>query len=275
MRRKRRKEKMNDLIKIEKNKIGDENINSVNARELWEFLESKQEFANWIKNRLLKTRYVEGTDFCSFDKFIKREKGSSVRKEYIISIDMAKNFAMQEQNNKGDEIRQYFIEIEKKYMQEIKPKFVIPDTYLKALKECVRLEELRIDNEKEIKVLEHNNQIKEKKLIKQQPKVEFAENVSNADTLLTISQFAKILGTGQIRFFKFLRKHKVLISKGDNYNIPYQDYIDKKYFRLIEKSTAKADGKIKIYVQTQITGKGQLYLQQLWVKYNDNNSLFA
>ena len=43
---------MNDLIKIVNTKISDAEIKTVNARELHAFLESRQEFANWIKSRI-------------------------------------------------------------------------------------------------------------------------------------------------------------------------------------------------------------------------------
>lgn len=40
---------MNELINITKTTINDEEVNAVNARELWQKLESKQKFADWIK----------------------------------------------------------------------------------------------------------------------------------------------------------------------------------------------------------------------------------
>ena len=83
----------------------------VNARDLWKFLESKQEFANWIKDRIEKYRFVEGKDFLiNFSKSLGRPS-----KEYIISLDMAKELAMVENNERGRQARQYFIEVEKRY----------------------------------------------------------------------------------------------------------------------------------------------------------------
>lgn len=100
---------MNELIKITEQN----GKRAVNARELHQFLESKQEFANWIKNRIEKYGFIEGQDFTSFDNFVKRETGSSVRKEYALSIDMAKELSMVENNEKGRQARKYFIECEK------------------------------------------------------------------------------------------------------------------------------------------------------------------
>lgn len=109
---------MEELIKVTEERIGDDVINSVNARDLWEYLESKQKFTDWIRYRIKKTRYVEGVDYCSFHKNVKRTDGRGTqRKEYIISLEVAKNFAMMEHNEKGDEVRRYFIEVEKRMLQ--------------------------------------------------------------------------------------------------------------------------------------------------------------
>jgi len=97
---------MNELIKIEE-KNG---IETVNARELHEFLESKQEFSNWIKNRITKYGFIEEIDF-TVDKFI---NGKATQKDYHITLDMAKELSMVENNDKGKEARKYFISIEKK-----------------------------------------------------------------------------------------------------------------------------------------------------------------
>jgi len=50
-------------------------IETVNARDLHGFLGSKQEFTNWIKNRIKKYEFVEGVDYISLDSIIKRENG--------------------------------------------------------------------------------------------------------------------------------------------------------------------------------------------------------
>lgn len=88
-------------------------------------LGSKQEFAHWIRNRIEKYGFVENQDFSSFDNFVKREKGSSVRKEYALSLDMAKELCMIENNEKGRTIRKYFIEVEKKSRMQSIPS--LPD----------------------------------------------------------------------------------------------------------------------------------------------------
>jgi phage anti-repressor protein len=68
----------------------DNGMQTVNARDLWEFLESGQDFSNWIKDRIKKYEFQDGVDFVSFDKIIERETGATKRIEYHISLDMAK-----------------------------------------------------------------------------------------------------------------------------------------------------------------------------------------
>lgn len=97
-----------DLIPIE-DRNGQK---AVSARMLHAFLESKQEFANWIKNRIDKYGFVENVDYSSFDNIIKRENGATVRKEYALSINMAKELSMVEGNEKGKQARRYFIKCE-------------------------------------------------------------------------------------------------------------------------------------------------------------------
>jgi len=103
-----------ELIKIYNGKL-------VNARELHAFLESRREFATWIKDRIRKYGYKEGTDFFTIDKIVKREnskrQGASKLKEYHLTIDTAKEIAMIENNEKGREARLYFINAEKTLLE--------------------------------------------------------------------------------------------------------------------------------------------------------------
>ena len=89
----------------------------VNARELWIFIESKREFATWIKNRIDKYGFVESVDFTTFDNLVKRSNGGgsgAILKEYLITVDVAMELATVENNAKGRQVRKYFIECEKR-----------------------------------------------------------------------------------------------------------------------------------------------------------------
>lgn len=95
---------------------------AVNARELHQKLGVGKDFSSWIKNRIEKYGFVKNQDYSSFTQIGEREKGATVRKEYALSLDMAKELCMIENNEQGRLFRKYFIEVEKaarvKYEQE-------------------------------------------------------------------------------------------------------------------------------------------------------------
>ena len=104
---------MNELVNITKATINNEEVNAVNARDLWEKIESKRRFGDWIKDRL--EGFTEGQDYV-IHKIVKTGNGASGKQyqiDYIISLDTAKHIAMLERNEQGHKIRQYFIEVEK------------------------------------------------------------------------------------------------------------------------------------------------------------------
>jgi len=104
-----------ELIKTTELTLGNEPVSAVNARDLWIFLESRQEFSNWIQNRIQKYGFREGKDF-TIDKIINGDnRGRFSSTDYIISLDMAKELSMVENNARGRQARQYFIEVEKRY----------------------------------------------------------------------------------------------------------------------------------------------------------------
>ena len=90
--------------------------NLIDARELHSFLGSKQKFSDWIKNRIRKYDFVENKDFFTSHKIMIREnsakQGASKSKEYFVTLTMAKELAMVENNDKGKEARRYFIKAE-------------------------------------------------------------------------------------------------------------------------------------------------------------------
>lgn len=100
----------------------------------------------------------------------------------------------------------------------------------------------------------------------QKPLVDFASTVHEAGNAITIGEFAKILREekgikiGRNILFQRLREFKVLDKK----NLPYQKFLDKGWFKVIEK-TMKVDNDedFRLYVQTLITGKGQVKVYDL------------
>ena len=88
-----------------------------NARDLHTFLGVRWAFTNWIKHLITKYGFVEGVDFITFDL---RKNANQVGRggdrrsvEYHLTIDMAKQLAMVQNNDRGRQARLYFIECER------------------------------------------------------------------------------------------------------------------------------------------------------------------
>ena len=104
---------MSDLINITSNHIEGEAVQTVDARELHAFLEVGKDFSNWIKDRIDQYGFVENQDFVCSPILASNGRGGHNRIDYHVSLDMAKELAMVERNEKGKEARQYFIKCER------------------------------------------------------------------------------------------------------------------------------------------------------------------
>ena len=109
---------MNELISLRPQTINGNAVETVSARELHTFVESKRQFADWIKNRVEKYGFVENVDYITFSQNCEKGRPSQ---EYFITLDMAKQLAMVENNEKGMQVRKYFIECEKQLKEQTAP----------------------------------------------------------------------------------------------------------------------------------------------------------
>jgi len=117
---------MQQLIIIQPAAIGKDAIPTCNARDLHEFLESKAQFADWIKDRIEQYGFEEGKDYVTIaSENSEAKRGGHNRKDYHLSLDMAKELSMVERTEKGKQARQYFIECERQ-AKEGKPLKVLP-----------------------------------------------------------------------------------------------------------------------------------------------------
>ena len=101
---------MNDLIKITQTQIGAENVNSVNAKSIYNYLEIKTAYTTWIQRAIEKYDFNEGEDFVSD---LKESNYGRPSKTFIVSMDMAKELCLVENNPRGKETRKHFIKAEK------------------------------------------------------------------------------------------------------------------------------------------------------------------
>ncbi len=93
------------------------------------------------------------------------------------------------------------------------------------------------------------------------PKAEFADHIALAKKGVLLGQFAKTIGMGPNTIFRVLREMGVLMQSGSNYNMPYQEFIDRGYFT-IKQGTFELRSEIKISHTPLITGKGEIWLRK-------------
>ena len=100
-----------------------------------------------------------------------------------------------------------------------------------------------------------NNRIRQ-----DEPKVKFADHVSDSTNLIDVNKMAKLcadhgIRIGRNRLFAWMRSRGILMGG----NIPYQEYIENGYFR-VKESVYETNGQTRTYQQTFVTGKGQQYI---------------
>lgn len=105
------------LVPVIPARIGERPVNAVNARDLHEFLEVGRDFSTWIKDRIEEYGFVEDQDF---SPILGKSTGGRPSNDYFLTLDTAKELAMVERNDKGRQVRQYFIDCEEKW-RTLKP----------------------------------------------------------------------------------------------------------------------------------------------------------
>ncbi len=105
---------MQELIEINVNTIGTEAVNSVNAREIHSYLGVKTKFSMWIDRAIKKYDFIKGEDYVVIITDPK-----SGKRDFIVTMDMAKELSMLENNTKGKETRKYFLKMEEKVKSQL------------------------------------------------------------------------------------------------------------------------------------------------------------
>ena len=110
------------------------------------------------------------------------------------------------------------------------------------------------------------------KLEEDKPKVLFADSVSASKTSVLVGELAKLLkqngiDIGQNRLFEQLRNLGYLIQKkGSSFNMPTQRSMELKLFEIKETTISQPNGEIRIQKTPKVTGKGQQYFINLFLK---------
>lgn len=234
---------MNELLKVNY----DNDRITLSARELHEFLEIKTKYKDWFP-RMCTYGFDENVDYRAMAQ--KRATAQGNETTYVdheITLDMAKEIAMIQRSEKGKEVRQYFLELERRWNS--------PEAVMNRALEYSRKQVKALMEEKQ-GLIEENKELK--------PKALFADAVSASNESILIGQLAKLIRQngyeiGQNRLFEWMRENEYLIKKGERYNQPTQKSMDLGLFEVKERTITNPDGSTRITLTTKVTGKGQVY----------------
>lgn len=227
---------MNNLINVNY----DNDRITLSARELHEFLEVGSNYTTWF-NRMCEYGFKENVDFqIRFPKMESEGRGGQNKIDHEITLDMAKEIAMIQRNEKGKQARQYFIEVEKQWNS---PEYIMNRALEYSRKQ---VEQLKIENQE------------------MKPKALFADAVSTSEQSILVGQLAKLIkqngyDIGQNRLFQWMRDNDYLIKGGQRKNQPTQKAMDLGLFEVKERAIDNPDGSVRITLTTKVTGKGQIY----------------
>ena len=198
---------MTELFTLVNRPVAGQAQQTVNARELHAFLENRDHFSTWIKDRISQYGFVENQDFVSFSEI--PENGGR-RIEYALSLDMAKELSMVERNAKGKQARQYFIDCEKRLSGSLKVDFNDP---LQAAKAFIEAETARRDAERKLQIAGGA-----------------LTRLGAAKGSQCLRESAKLLKWQQTPFIDWLLVKKMLFRDAGKQLCVYQEYLGRGWF---------------------------------------------
>lgn len=240
---------MNGLVKV------DLDTQTVSARELYDVLAISKRFSAWFETN--SQGFVEGEDFSAAYLKVQGNQygGEKEIQDYNLTVDMAKHICLMSRTEKGKQCRQYLIDLEKAWNT--------PDQVMaRALKLADQtIDKLKTDNKS---LVADNERMK--------PKEIFADAVATSQTSILVGDLAKLIcqngvQIGQKRLFEWMRQNGYLIKqKGTSYNMPTQRAMEMGLFEVKESNIQNPDGSVRITRTTKVTGKGQIYFVNQFLK---------
>lgn len=244
---------MNDLIKINY----EAEQPTVSARELHEALGISKRFSAWFETNA--QGFLDGADFTSVlsGTEVKNNGGVQIRElqDYKISVDMAKHICLMSRTEKGKQIRQYFIDLEKAWNtpeQIMARALQFASKQIESLKgECKFLGEQVVEQQKLISELE--------------PKANYVDMILQSKSLVLMTQIAKDYGMSARKMNQILNDLKVQYKAGGQW-VLYSKYQNQGYVHSRTIDIVRSNGQADIKMQTEWTQKGRLFLYELLKK---------
>lgn len=229
---------MNEILKIN---FDYTDRPTVSGRTLHEALGGQTPYRLWFP-RMCEYGFVEGADYTPY--FFVHPQNNQKTEDHQLTIDMAKEIAMLQRTERGRQIRQSFIQLEKDWNS---PEKVMARTLLIA--------------SDRIETRDRVIRLQSEEIVNLKPKAEFYELAINSKDLLTMQEAAQIIGAdgiGQNNLIRFLKREGILQLKG----LPMQRFIERGYFRVKEEPWEASDGNVYLTRKTLVTQKGLEFISK-------------
>ena len=211
---------MNELIHIEPRRIGEGEVQTVNARDLHAFLGIGKDFSTWIKAQIARARLAPDRDYLLTQKL--PQKGERENQalgqwktviDYHLTLDAAKHIAMVSGTDKGFEVREYFLDCERRARPALDP--------MRVLNDPVAMRHILLGYTERVIALEG-------KVAEQAPKVAALDRLSEVDGARNITDTAKYLQLNPKKLFIWLHKHRWIYRRagGNGDWVAYQERMD-------------------------------------------------
>ena len=230
---------MNNLINITLNE-NQEPV--VSGRQLHETLGVKTRYNDWF-NRMTDFGFTENEDYLAItQKRVTAQGNATNQTDHIIKLDMAKEIAMIQRTDKGKEVRQYFIQVEKDFNS---PEKIMARALLMA--------------DKKIKLLESQNENLLIELEEANKNADYLDLILQTKDSLTITQIAQDYGISARKMNQLLKQERIQRIVNGQW-VLYAKYLGKGYISSRTFDYMGKDGKIHSNVTTVWTQLGRRFL---------------
>lgn len=227
---------MNELINIT---LNENHEPVISARQLHTALGVTDRFSRWFE-RMLAYGFEENSDYVGCEIF--HDLARKKVKDYIIKLDMAKEIAMLQRNEKSKEVRKYFIQVEKDFNS---PEKIMARALLMA--------------DKKIKLLESQNENLLIELEEANKNADYLDLILQTKDSLTITQIAQDYGMSARKMNQLLKQERIQRIVNGQW-VLYAKYIGKGYISSRTFDYVGKDGKPHSNMTTVWTQLGRRFI---------------
>ena len=250
---------MNELVKITTDSNGKK---AVSAKELYEKLGyDLSQWPRWHKKNITNNEFaMEGVDYQTLRLNVEKGRPSS---DFALSIDFAKRLSMMARTESGEEVRRYFIEVEKKYVSQ----YSIPQTFAEALELAAKQTRMLEATNKQLELAQST--IKENA-----PRVEYYNEVLTSKSGITTTVIAKELGMSAIALNSILAKKKIIYKVGKTW-VMFAKYQDRGYQKSYTIHFNDSEGNPQTKIENNWTERGRRAIHDYIKKLREKGELIT